>query len=168
MLLHNIGVQHALLLQIMRNRILRQKWRLQPDLGSNPFALGVRRIRGVIAAAATAKLRAKVGALNLVKLPNLVPCLIADSSRNIDFQSDDRHPEPIHQETQCCVSSAIGVNEGVLLWNQAAGLVVRRFAINSASPNMTSENKTRVAIADGNGNDVSTPGYNSALSASTP
>jgi hypothetical protein len=42
--------------------------------------------------------------------------------------------------------------------NQAAGLVVRRFAIRNASPNITSENRSNVAIADGNGKVVSIPG----------
>ena len=38
----DIGVEHALLLQIVRHGVLRQKRRLQPDFGANPFALGVR------------------------------------------------------------------------------------------------------------------------------
>jgi hypothetical protein len=37
------------------------------------------------------------------------------------------------------------------LGNQAAGLVVRRFAIRNASPNMTSENRSSVAMAEGRG-----------------
>src|SRR5712671_1862952 len=86
-LLQDIGVEHALLLQIVRNSILRQKRRLKPDLGSDPFALGMGSIRCVIAAAATAKLRAKVRALNLVKLLNLTPGSVADSSGYVDFQS---------------------------------------------------------------------------------
>jgi hypothetical protein len=45
-----------------------------------------------------------------------------------------------------------------ILDNQAAGLVVRRLAIRNASPNITSENKSKVAIAEGNGNCVSIPG----------
>jgi len=45
-----------------------------------------------------------------------------------------------------------GREERVLLRDHAAGLVVRRFAIRNANPNMTSENKSNVAIADGKGN----------------
>jgi hypothetical protein len=46
----------------------------------------------------------------------------------------------------------------VLFRNQAAGLVVRRFAIRNASPNITNENRSSVAIAEGKGNGVSIPG----------
>jgi hypothetical protein len=46
----------------------------------------------------------------------------------------------------------------VFLRDHAAGLVLRRFAIRNASPNITSENKSNVAIAEGKGNCVSIPG----------
>src|SRR5712692_4474307 len=107
-LLHDIGVEHTLLLQIIRNCILRQKRRLEPDFGSDPFPLGVGSIRGVIATATTAKLRAEVGALNLVKLLDLTPGLVAGSSGHIDFQSYDRHPEthsPAETQFDCWAGS---------------------------------------------------------------
>ena len=43
------------------------------------------------------------------------------------------------------------------LRDHAAGLLVRRFAIRNASPNITSENRSKVAIAEGRGNCVSIP-----------
>src|ERR1051326_1037470 len=53
--------------------------------------------------------------------------------------------------------------EGVLLGdrvsgNQAAGLVLRRLAMRNARPNITSENRSKVAIADDKGNSVVMPG----------
>ena len=90
-LFHDIGVEHALLLQIMRNGILGQKGRLEPDFGANPFGFGMGFIRRVIAASAAAELRAEVCTLNLIELLDLPPSFVADGSRNIDFQSHDRH-----------------------------------------------------------------------------
>jgi hypothetical protein len=84
-LLHDIGVEHALLLQIIRDGILRQKWRLEPDFGSDPFAFGVERFDWVMAAPAAAELRAKVGALDLIKLLDLSPGFVADSAGNVNF-----------------------------------------------------------------------------------
>src|SRR5580704_5842586 len=43
----------------------------------------------------------------------------------------------------------------VLFRDHAAGLLVRRFAIMNASANITSENKSRVAMAEGSGNCLS-------------
>jgi len=45
-----------------------------------------------------------------------------------------------------------GREERVLLRDHAAGLVVRRFAIRNANPNITNVNRSNVAIADGKGN----------------
>ena len=46
----------------------------------------------------------------------------------------------------------------VLLGYHAAGLVLRRFAMSSANPNITSENRISVAMEEGSANEVSTPG----------
>src|SRR5512141_253581 len=65
-------------------------------------------------------------------------------------------------EEQCGAGAIQGSVEsgevGVLLGNHAAGLVLRRFAISNANPNITSENRTRVATEEDNANEVSTPG----------
>src|ERR1700720_3704500 len=66
---------------------------------------------------------------------------------------------------QGCVKSR---EEGILLGDHAAGLVLLRFAISRANPNMISENKASVAIADASGKMVSAPGYISSRSAATP
>src|SRR5437879_1245757 len=49
----------------MRDGVLRQKRRLQPDFGADPFAFSVRRVERVIAASAAAELGTKIGALDL-------------------------------------------------------------------------------------------------------
>jgi hypothetical protein len=51
----------------------------------------MRRIHGVITAAAAAELRAEVGTLNLIKLLYVAPSLVAHSSGHVDFQSYNRH-----------------------------------------------------------------------------
>jgi len=84
-LLHDIGVDDAVLLQIMRNGILGKKGSLQPDFSPNPFALGVRRVRSVIAAAAATKLWAEVRALDLIELLELAPSSMAYGSGHVDF-----------------------------------------------------------------------------------
>ena len=56
----------------------------------------------------------------------------------------------------------------VLFWDQAAGLVLRRLTIKKASPNMTSENSTNVAIEEESGKFVSIPGYKSSRRADKP
>ena len=81
----------------MRYGILSEKRSLKMDLGSNPFALAVRRIQRVVMSATAAELRTKFSALDLIELLNLAPSLVADGSRHIDFQSYDGHKmKPIH------------------------------------------------------------------------
>ena len=48
--------------------------------------------------------------------------------------------------------------ECVFLGDQAAGLLVRRLAIRNASPNITRENNSNVAMAEGSGKVASMPG----------
>jgi hypothetical protein len=90
-LLLHIGIEHSFLFQIMRHRVLRQKWRLQADFGTDPFAFGVRRIRSVIATAAAAELRSKIGGLDLVELVDLTPGLVAYRAGNVDLEFQNRH-----------------------------------------------------------------------------
>ena len=87
LLFHNVSIQYAGLLEVVRYRILRQKRRLQPDFGSNPLALIVRRGGRVITSSSTAKLRPEIGALDLIELLDLAPGFITHRARNIDFQS---------------------------------------------------------------------------------
>src|ERR1035441_9494765 len=108
LLLYDIGVEHALLLQIMRNGILGQKWRLEPDFGSDPGAFGIsvppcfawrhgRGGRGHMAweESAAAELGTEVGALNLIELLDLAPGFVAYRTGYVDFQSHDRHVNSI-------------------------------------------------------------------------
>ena len=71
----------------MRDRVLRQKRRLQADFGADPFAFRVRSVWRVVAASTAAELGAEVGALNLIKLLDFAPGGVADGARNIDLQS---------------------------------------------------------------------------------
>src|SRR5579859_24193 len=84
-LLLHIGVEHTFLLEIVRHSVLSQKRRLQPDFGADPFALGVRSVGRMVAASATSELRTEVCALNLIKLADLAPGSITNSSRDVDF-----------------------------------------------------------------------------------
>jgi len=86
-----IRIQHAILLQVVRNRVLRQQRRQHTNLSPDPFALRVRSIRRMIAASSAAKLRAEVGTLNLIELLDLAPGLIAHGTGDIDFQFNHRH-----------------------------------------------------------------------------
>src|ERR1700691_331172 len=90
-LFHYIRVEHAILLQVMRNRVLRQKRRQHPDFGSDPFAFSMGRIGRMFAAPAAAKLWSEVRALYLIERLDAAPCLVPYRSRHIDFQSHDRH-----------------------------------------------------------------------------
>jgi len=80
-----IRIQHAILLQIMRNGVLGQERRLQLYFGANPFALGVRRVRGMIAAPAAAELWAEIGALNLIELFDPTPGFVAHCAGNVNL-----------------------------------------------------------------------------------
>ncbi len=54
----------------------------------------------MVAASAAAKLRTKVGALNLIELLDLAPGSIANRSRNVDLEFQDRHRDPFTTESQ--------------------------------------------------------------------
>src|SRR6185312_1633817 len=90
-LFQHVGIEHAVLLQIMRNRVLRQQRRLQADFRSHPLAFAVGRVLGVAAGPAAAELRAKSRALNLVKLAQPAPGLVASRPRDVNLQADNRH-----------------------------------------------------------------------------
>src|SRR5215470_15988012 len=79
-LLDDISVEHPFLFEIVRDGVLREKRRLEPDLGPNPFTLSVRFCRAMLARAARSVLRSEVCALNLVELLDVLPCRIAHSS----------------------------------------------------------------------------------------
>ena len=105
----------------------------------------------MVASASTAELWAKVGALKLIELLDLMPGFIAHGSGYVNFQFHDWHTRssaplaPFYRAVE-------GRKEDVLLGDHAAGLVVRRLAISNASANMTRENRSKVAIADESGN----------------
>jgi hypothetical protein len=69
----------------MRHRVLREEWGLEADFGPDPFALVVGLIGWMIAAAATAELRPKVGGLDLLEMIELAPSLVAYGARDVDL-----------------------------------------------------------------------------------
>lgn len=85
LLLHNVRVQHAFLLKIVRDRILRQQRRLHANFRAHPLTLSVGRVGRVIARTSRAELGAKRGALDLIELLEVAPGLVADGPSNIDF-----------------------------------------------------------------------------------
>lgn len=91
MLLLNIGIEDTLLLQVVRHGVLRQKGSLEPDLSSNPLSFGMGSVGWVVASASAAELRAEIGTLNLIELPDLAPGRVPDGSSNVNLESQDRH-----------------------------------------------------------------------------
>jgi hypothetical protein len=85
LLLHNVRVQHAFLLQIVRDRILRQQRRLHANFRAHPFTLSVGRVGRVIAWTSRAELGTKRGILDLIELLEVAPRLVADGPSNIDL-----------------------------------------------------------------------------------
>jgi hypothetical protein len=64
---------------------------LEADFGPDPFALVVGLIGWMIAAAATAELRPKVGGLDLLEMIELAPSLVAYGARDVDFKPEKGH-----------------------------------------------------------------------------
>ena len=85
LLLHNVRVQHAFLLKIVRDRILRQQRRLHANFRAHPLTLSVGRVGRVIARTSRAELGTKRGILDLIELSEVAPRLVADGPSNIDF-----------------------------------------------------------------------------------
>jgi hypothetical protein len=92
-LVYDVGIHDAVLLQVVRDGVLGKQRGLQANFRANPLAFIVRRIGGVVAAAAAAELGAEVRALNFVILANRAPGLVAYRAGDVDFQSDKRHRE---------------------------------------------------------------------------
>jgi hypothetical protein len=86
-------IQHPLLLQIIRDRILREQRCPQPDFRADPFPFRVHRASCVVTQATAAKFMPKLRALDLVELPQVAPCLISHRSRNVDFEPHHRHDD---------------------------------------------------------------------------
>lgn len=90
-LLHYISIQHPVLLQVVRDYVLRQKRRFQRNFGANPFTPGMRQFRGVFADSARTESRPESCALNLFELAEILPGFVSYGAGNIDFQFYDRH-----------------------------------------------------------------------------
>lgn len=94
-----VGIEDPVLLKVMRDRILREEWRLQADLGADPLPFGMRLVRGVLARPARSELRSKRSALDLIELFEVLPGFVAARAGNVDFESDDSHTnllKPFH------------------------------------------------------------------------
>ena len=77
--------------EVMGHGVLGQKRRLQADFRSDPFAFGVRSVGRMVAASSASELRAEVRALDLIELANFTPSGIADGSRDVDLEFQERH-----------------------------------------------------------------------------
>jgi hypothetical protein len=86
---HHIRIQHPILLQVMRNGVLRQQWCLQADFRSNPFPFRVGRTGCMIAHSAASETVPEFGALDLVEMSKLTESLVVNRSRNINLESHD-------------------------------------------------------------------------------
>ncbi len=95
---YDIGVEHSVLLQIMRDGVLGKERRLELDFGTDPSAFRVwvprrlawRRGRGgrgysACGKSAAAELGAEAGTLDLVELVDLAPGFVACRAGDIDF-----------------------------------------------------------------------------------
>jgi len=83
--LFHICVQNAFLLKVVRHGVLGQKRRLETDFGADPFAFGMGCVGRMVAAAATAELRAEIGGLDLVELADFFPSCVAHRAGDVDF-----------------------------------------------------------------------------------
>ena len=82
----DVGVEDPFLFQVVRHGVLRQKRRLQPDLGAKPFTLCVRCISGMVTRTDTSKTRTECRTLYLVVLSHRAPDLVANCAGNIDLE----------------------------------------------------------------------------------
>jgi hypothetical protein len=83
--LFHIGVEDAFLFQVVGHGVLGEKRCLEADFSADPFAFGVGSVGWVVAASATAELRAEIGGLNLVELVDLFPGFVAYRAGDVDF-----------------------------------------------------------------------------------
>src|SRR6476619_1136866 len=90
-LVDHVGVEHAILFQIVRDGVLGEQRRLQSDLGSNPFAFRMWCARRMCTGAARAKLGPKGGFLDRIKLLEVRPGLMPNGSGEIDSESNGGH-----------------------------------------------------------------------------
>jgi hypothetical protein len=75
----------------MRHGVLRQKRRLEANFGADPFAFGVWGIGRMITSAAAAELRAEVGGLGLLELPDLFPGRITHGAGDVNLEFQKGH-----------------------------------------------------------------------------
>ncbi len=85
---HHIRIKHAILFQIMRDRILRKQRSGDFHFGANPFTFAIGHIRRMFARAARSELRSEGCALNLFVWGNGAPGFVTNRAADIDFQSD--------------------------------------------------------------------------------
>jgi hypothetical protein len=87
----HVGVEHAVLLQIVGDGVLREERGLHCDFSADPLALGMRSIGNMFARPARSKLRPEPGPLDRVELLELFPGLVANSAGDVDAESDGGH-----------------------------------------------------------------------------
>ena len=81
-----VGVEHAVLLQVVGDGVLGQQRRLQLDFGADPFALGVRGVGWMVAHLATEALP-ECGTLDLIEMLQVAPGFVTDRAADVNFES---------------------------------------------------------------------------------
>src|ERR1700731_2334914 len=102
-LVHYVRVQHAVLLQIVRDGVLRQQRRFQLDLRANPLPFGMRQVGGMFAGPTRSEFRTESGTLNFVKLAQVAPGLVSDGAGYVDLEFYNCHyeiPPRRHRDTE--------------------------------------------------------------------
>jgi len=84
-LLHYIGIEDAVLLEVVGDCVLGQERGLHVDFGADPFSFVVGRVEWVIAASAAAELGTEVGVLDLVELLDAAPGFVACRAGDVDL-----------------------------------------------------------------------------------
>ena len=85
-LVHHVCIQHAVLLEVMRDSVLGQQRVLQLDFSADPFALGVGHVGCMVAHLATEALP-ECGTLDLSDMPEALPGCVADRATDVNLES---------------------------------------------------------------------------------
>jgi hypothetical protein len=90
-LFDDVRIEDAILLKVVRNRILCEEWSLQADFSADPLAFPMGLVRSMFARATRSKLRSECSTLDLVELLKALPRFAAARTSDINFESYNRH-----------------------------------------------------------------------------
>jgi len=87
----HIGIEHAVLFEVVRNGVLGEQGCLQSDFGADPLAFGVRLAERMFAGTAGAELWTEGGFLDWVEVLEICPGFVADCAGDVDAKSNGGH-----------------------------------------------------------------------------